>query len=209
MKASLADQKSTFIDTPKGIFTASGRWFRTTEEALADYAGPLVDREPIPRLLENAELWLRSPGTIILWTTPFLLWYLGPIQTTLINIFLFVLFALWGPVLASHLVLPLLRLLEHVLVQALLYVISMSYFAMQGHFDLLAYGLVLFILVRWGLIEKAFDVVLDPLRARLYKVPYPDQVLKAVVIRAAMSHRVPLPELDRIEAFILKQLRRK
>lgn len=209
MKASLADQKSTFIDTPKGIFTASGRWFRTTEEALADYAGPLIEREPIPRLLEHAEVWLRSPGTVILWVTPFLLWHLGLLQTTLINVFLFVLFALWGPVLASHLLVPLFRVLGHVLMQALFYVTAMSYFAIQGHFDSLTYGLVLFILVRWGLIEKAFNVVLDPLRGRLYNVPYADQVLKAVVVRAAMSHRVPLPELDRIEQFILKQLRRK
>lgn len=209
MKASLADQKPTFIDTPKGIFTASGLWFRTTEAALADYAGPLVDREPISRLLENAALWLRSPGTIILWATPFLLWYMGPLQTTLINLFLYVLFALWGPVLASHLVLPVMRVMAHVLTQALLYVLSMSFFAMQGHFDLLIYGLVLFILVRWGLVGQAFDKVLTPLRNRLYKVPYADQMLKAVVIRAAMSHRVSLPELDRIEHFILKQLRRK
>jgi hypothetical protein len=206
MKASLAENHSTYIDTPRGIFTAAGTWFHTTEDALKEYAGPLIERVPISRLIASAESWFRSPGVVIIWATPFLLWNTGLLLTTLADVFLFLLFALWGPLLANQWALPLLRILENVLAQAMLYVASMSFFALGGRFDLMAFGLVLFILVRWGLIEKAFNLSLDPMRKRLYQFPYADQVLKSVMVRAALKHRVSLPELDRMERFIMNNL---
>ncbi len=45
----LHSAETTFVDTPEGIFTASGVWFRTREDSLYAYAGPVFDREPLAR----------------------------------------------------------------------------------------------------------------------------------------------------------------
>ncbi|MFQ5572557.1 MAG: hypothetical protein ACE5G0_23020, partial [Rhodothermales bacterium] len=44
--------------------------------------------------------------------------------------------------------------------------------------------------------------------ATLYSVPVPDQVLRSLILRAAMHYRVSLPELDRMEQEIIKNLKR-
>ena len=79
----LHSAETTFVDTPEGIFTASGVWFRTREASLHAYAGLVFDREPLTRLLTQAELWLRSPLTLTLWLLPLLLFVITPLQAVL------------------------------------------------------------------------------------------------------------------------------
>ena len=76
----LHSAETIFVDTPEGIFTASGVWFRTREASLYAYAGPVFDHEPLPRLLTQAEVWLRSPQTLALWLLPLLLFTMSPLQ---------------------------------------------------------------------------------------------------------------------------------
>jgi hypothetical protein len=40
-------------------------------------------------------------------------------------------------------------------------------------------------------------------------MPVPDQVLRAFIIRAAMAHRIALPQLDRMEGQISDTFRRR
>lgn len=201
--------EASFLDTPRGIFTASGTWFRTTEASLKEYAGPVIEHEPVERLMAMAERWLRSPATIVVWIFPILLWYLGIWPAVLLSLGIYVLFAAWGPVIVSYWAHRYLRILDHVLPQAVWYISSMSFFAMMDRLDLMAAGLILFVFMRWGLVAKALDFILKRLHKALYAVPYPDQVLKSVILRSAMKHRVAMPELDRIERFILSQIQRK
>ena len=63
--------------------------------------------------------------------------------------------------------------------------------------------------MRWGIVEKIFQVVFNWCRNLLYQMPYNDQVLKSVIIRAALKYSTPLPEISDIEASILKKLQRK
>ncbi len=209
MKPPAVDKNATFIEMPGGIFTASGNWFHTNEETLKGYAGPVLEREPFERLLGVAEIWLRSPSTIVLWSVPVLLWKLGVWPALGIGIVLYLLWSLWTPVLTNMTITPVLKIMDNVLAQALFYILGMSWFAMIEQFWLMGVGLVVFILVRWGIVAKVFGAVVEKARSRMYAVPFADQVLKSVIVHSAMKHRVSLPELDNMERFILNKIHKK
>lgn len=200
---------ASYLDTPRGIFSAGGYWFRTTEALLREYATPVLEREPLDRLIEKAEQWLRSPATLTIWTLPVWLWSFGIVPAVLMAFGGYVLLAVWGPLLVSHRVSSVLRILGYVALQAVWYVVVLSYFALSGRLDLMAAGLVGFVVLRWSLVDLALRPVLDYVHRQLYTMPYPDQLLKSLIVRAALKYRIPLPEVEEIERSILNQIHRK
>ncbi len=204
----LHSAETTFVDTPEGIFTASGVWFRTREASLHAYAGLVFDREPLTRLLTQAELWLRSPLTLTLWLLPLLLFVITPLQAALAALVIYIGWESLGPSFVSRSVVQVFRVLDLVLLQALYYVLAMSVLAAQQQFAMLWVGLGGFIVLRWGLVRMATQPVIKRIWATLYRMPVPDQVLRSFIIRAALKYRVSLPELDRMEQEILENLKR-
>ena len=205
----LHSAETTFVDTPEGIFTASGVWFRTREDSLYAYAGPVFDREPLARLFMQAEVWLRSPMTLALWLLPLLLFMLSPLQAALAALVVYVGWESLGPSFVSRTVLGVFRVLDLVLLQAVYFVLTLSMLAAQEQFAALWVGLGGFILLRWSLVRMVTQPVVKRIWATLYKMPVPDQVLRSFIIRAALKYRVSLPELDRIEQEIVENLKRK
>ena len=201
--------ETSFVDTPEGIFTASGLWFRTRESWLYDYAGAVFEREPLVRLLTHAEVWLRSAQTLTLWLLPFFLMLIGPLQAALAALVVYVGWRSLGPSFVSRALLRAFRLLDVVLLQAFYYVLILSVMAAQEQFAALWVGLGGFILLRWGLVRLATRPVVGWIWSTLYRMPVPDHVLRALIVRAALKHRIALPEFDRIEQEIIKNLRRK
>ncbi len=205
----LHSAETTFVDTPEGIFTASGVWFRTREDSLYAYAGPVFDREPLARLFMQAEVWLRSPMALALWLLPLLLFMLSPLQAALAALVVYVGWESLGPSFVSRTVSGVFRVLDLVLLQAVYFVLTLSVLAAQEQFAALWVGLGGFILLRWSLVRMATQPVVKRIWATLYKMPVPDQVLRSFIIRAALKYRVSLPELDRIEQEIVENLKRK
>ncbi len=205
----LHSAETTFVDTPEGIYTASGVWFRTREDSLYAYAGPVFDREPLARLFMQAEVWLRSPMTLALWLLPLLLFMLSPLQAALAVLVVYVGWESLGPSFVSRTISGVFRVLDLVLLQALYFVLTLSILAAQEQLAALGVGLGGFILLRWSLVRMVTQPVVKRIWATLYKMPVPDQVLRSFIIRAALKYHVSLPELDRIEQEILENLKRK
>ncbi len=200
--------ETQFVDTPKGIFTASGVWFRTTEALLRQYAGGVFAREPLGKLLTDAEVWLRSPQALTLWLLPMFLFLIPPLPAAAAALVVYVAWKSLGPSFVGRTLTRLFRLLDLVLLQALFYVFMLSALAAQQQYMAVWVGLGGFILLRWGLVRWATLPLVRLLWTSLYRLPVPDQVLRALILRAAMKHGVALPELDRIERQILDTLRR-
>ncbi len=200
--------EAQFVDTPEGIFTASGVWFRTRVAALQAYAGPVLEREPVPVLLAQAELWLRSPQALTLWLLPVFLYLLAPLQAALAALVVYVGWRSLGPSFVSRALARLFRILDAVFVQALYYVFMLSLLAAQASYTAVWVGLGGFILLRWGLIRWATQPLIRPIWASLYPLPVPDQVLRAFLLRAALAFNVSLPQLDRIEQQVRDFLQR-
>lgn len=193
----------TFVDTPKGIFTASGVWFRASEAGVRDYAGEVLQHEPLPRLVRHAEVWLRSPETLALWVLPAALWLLPVGWAVLLALALYVGWSILGPSLVNRPMLTAALVLDHVVAQLVYYVVLLSALAIGGQYEALAAGLLGFVLLRWGLLRRLTDRLMKAVWARLYPMPVPDQVLRALIHRAALKYRVTLPEIDAMANDIL------
>lgn len=194
-------EKSTahFFDTPNGIITVSGVWFRTTVALLEQFAAPVFEQIQINKLIARAEVWLRSPETVALWLLPVFLVALPPVPAFLALLVVYVGWKSLSPALVTWSLSTLFNVIDKVILQALYYVFVLSLFAAQNYFAAVGVGIVGFILLRWGIIHWATQAIVKPIWQSLYPVTVPDQVLRALIIRAALRYGVAMPEIDAME----------
>lgn len=193
-----------YVDTPYGIMTASGQWYHVTEQGVRDYAGEVLDRVPLERLLRWADVWVESATTIVLWVLPLLLWALPVEWAVACTLLLYGGWAAASPALPSLVGVRVVSALDHVLAQALYYVLTLSAMAAGEQYMAVAIGLSGFVLLRWGVVRWVFEYGLQPLRRLLYPLPVADQVLRGLILRVALKHRLSVPQLDEITRDILE-----
>lgn len=198
---------SSYVDTPYGILTEGGRWYHVTKQDVQNYAGAVLDYVSLEQLLRWADSWVGSAKTVVLWSFPLLLWGLPVGGAVAGALGLFVAWALLSPALPSLFAVRAVTLLDHVFAQALYYVLTMSAFAAAEMHAAVGVGLVGFVLLRWGVLEWAAGYVLRPLQRMLYPLPIADQVLRGLIVRVALKHRLSLPQVDDITEDILENLR--
>lgn len=194
---------TSYVDTPYGIMTTGGRWYHVTEEALQEYAGNVLDHVSLEQLLTWADRWVDSAQTVALWLLPVLLWWL-PLGWALgAWIGIYVTWALGSPALPSLIAVRTLDVLDHVIVQAVYYVLAMTALAFSGQDAAVGVGLLVFVLIRWGIVGWAFGYLLPPLRQRLYPLPVADQILRGLIVRVALKYRLSLPQVNEITEDII------
>lgn len=195
-----------YIDTPYGLLTEGGRWYHVTEQDVQEYAGAVLDHVPLGQLLRWADSWIESARTVVAWALPGMLWGLPAEWAGGSAVLLFVAWALLSPALPSLLAVRLVSMLDHVLAQAFYYVTTMSALAAAEMYAALGVGLLGFVLLRWGVLGAAIGYIVRPLRQMLYPLPVADQVLRGLIVRVALKHRLSLPQVDDITRDILNNL---
>ena len=193
----------TFVNTPYGMVTAAGRWYHIPEEQARDYAGEVLDYISLEDLVERADLWIDSPRTVALWLMPLVLWALSPVWAVAATAGLYLGWALASPAVPSLWGTRAVRLLSSTLAQGGYYTVVLSLFAMADRFAAVGVGLAAFVLFRWGIVDWAVRGGLRALRRRLYPLPVTDQILRGLMVRAALKHRVSVPQVDAITQDIL------
>ena len=196
-----------YVETPQGIFTAGGSWFRTTETSLKTYAGEVLTYVPLRRLLAEAERWLRTPETLAIWSAPFFLALFGPASAAALVVVFYLLWKSVAPGVVLRWMLPVVELLEKPWVQALFYTAALTVLAWREEYAAVWVGIAIFVLLRWGLLSRAAAPLTEAVWKRLYDLPGPDQVLRALVVKVAMKHQLSLPELDRMRRDIWNKMR--
>ncbi|MFW5973520.1 MAG: hypothetical protein ACOCTG_05960, partial [Bacteroidota bacterium] len=154
---------------------------------------------PLPRLLADADLWLRSPQTLAVWSFAAFLFVLPPVAALLASLTVFLGWQVVGPLFVHLSLLPIFRVMDAVLLQGLVYVIVLSIFASNGVFSVVWIGVAGFILYRWGIAGRLLASLLRRLQASLYDLPLPDQVLRGMILRTALRNDISLPQIQIIE----------
>ena len=121
---------------------------------------------------------------------------------------IFLLTSVLGPVLVSHNLFPLAKGIDFVGVQALLYTAFLSYAAMNGKFLIFFAGISIFVGFRWGIVQWLSRPIIKQCHRFMYRVPYEDQILKSVIIRASMKYRTELNELVEMEKALINKISR-
>ncbi len=209
MKQTRFDAQATYVDTPEGIFTADGLWFRATEAELETYAGPVLAHVSLSELMARAGRWMLAGQTIGIWAALLSVLTLPVWQAAVLTLVVFLLVQVFRPILLSFWLDPVLRVLQAIPVQVLAYVAGLSTLGIAGAYVKLVLGLVFFVALRWRLLEKGAEPIVQAIARSLYPLPMADQVLRTTILRAALRHRVSLPELDRIEKRIVDLLGRR
>lgn len=197
-----SDKAAYFADTPAGVFTAAGTWYRTREQDLQRFAAPALEAPDLTPLLRGADLLVGAPRTLVLWLVPLLLLVLPWTWAAVWAVVLFALLTLTLPALATPPLVRLLRLLDPVVGQMLFYLFVLSLLAARGEFAALWMGLGLFVALRWGLLST----VLRPVADRLYAPALADRVLRALIVRTALRRGVAMPEVAEMERSLLATL---
>lgn len=190
----------SFVETPSGILTQNDVLFRTTEEALHAYAGPVIREVGLETLLERASRWVRAPRTLGM------IAFLGgvlllPVWGALllgIGVFL-VVELLVAPLFPLKSLILVFRLLEGYWSEFVGAAIVFGWIGFRGDISEALLGLGLFLFLRWGLF-RWIETLMKRSEVRFfYRLPLADQVLRTVILRSAVSLRVDLPELQGLE----------
>jgi hypothetical protein len=197
-----ARHEVAYVASPAGIFLETGTWFGIREDVLKQYARGVIDRRSVGQLLADADIWIRSPQTLALVVLPMLLLLAPPWIAALVTLVVYGAWYVYGPALITLPGIAVLRILNSVIVQAMLYIIVLSVLATQGYLGAMWTGLGAFVLLRWGIVDRIASRVLRPVVRTVYSLPLPDQVLRGVVLRHAIRMKVTMPEFVDIERSI-------
>ena len=195
-----------YYNTPQGILTESGIWYRTTVDLLNEYAGELFEREPLELHLARSDTWIRSPHTLSLWLlAPGILYY-HPWQLVVAIPLFFLVWQIVAPALVSRTAVSLLSVLDAVILQAVLYAGVMSVLALSGQYESLAVGLIGFICLRWGILTYLTRPIVVRCWKTMYKLPVPDHILRAFMVRSALRNGINLAGFEEIEQNVIDNM---
>jgi hypothetical protein len=193
-----------YVDTPYGLLTAAGRWYHVPEAELREYAGEVLDHVGLEDLVRWADEWVDSPRTVTLWVLPFFLWALPASWAGGAAVLLYVGWALASPAFPFVGAARALSVLSNPFVQGGYYALALSALALNGQMRAVAVGLGAFVLFRWGIVQWAGRRGLRALHRRVYPLPVTDQVLRGLIVRAALKYRVSVPQVDALTSDILE-----
>ncbi|NNF04515.1 MAG: hypothetical protein HKN17_08615, partial [Rhodothermales bacterium] len=197
------DQGIDFVELPNGIFTADGVWYHTSEALIEEFAAGVLEKRPLGTLLADATVWLNVPVTATAWLLPIYLSAVEPTMAALAGLVTWVFLALITPFAVFPTFVPAVRWMSHPIGQGLFYVLMLSYFAAADQFAAVGIGIAGFVLLRWGLVDRLLQPAVRRLPTPGPDLPRPDQVLRNLIVRSALKHRVDMPEVSRMENRIL------
>ncbi len=201
--------KVEYHSTPQGILTESGIWYRTTIDLLNEYAGALFEREPLELHLARSDIWIRSPHTLSIWILAFGIMVYQPWKLAIAIPVFFLVWQILSPALVTRRMSFLLRVLDAVLLQAILYAGTMSVLAMSGQYGAVAVGIGGFVCFRWGILTHLTRPIVVRCWKAMYKLPVPDHILRAFMIRSALKCGINLAGFEEIEQSVIENMFRK
>jgi hypothetical protein len=199
-----AREEVTILDTPYGMFTSNGLWFHVREDDVRTYAAGVLEHVSLETLVTYAGRWIYSPQTLAVWLLPMLLMVLGPVPAFACMLGAYLGWKTFCPAVVSWRIMGVVRILNQPVVQGLFYVVVLSYLAAGEQLAAVGTGLVGFVLLRWGLLRWATDPIVQRLWRGLYRLPVADQVLRAVIVRAARHYGASLDQIDRMLGDIIR-----
>ncbi|MCY4205022.1 MAG: hypothetical protein OXE92_04765 [Bacteroidetes bacterium] len=201
--------KVQYYDTPQGLLTESGTWYRTTIDLLNEYAAKLFEHEPLEVLLARSDTWLRSSHTLSLWLLGLGVLYYNPWQLAIVVPCFFLVWQIVCPALVSRRFSPLLRVMDAVVLQAILYAGTMTSLAISSQYQALVVGLGGFIFIRWGVLAYIMRPLVTRCWKVMYKLPASDHILRAFIVRSALNQGIVLSDFKDIEQNIIQNMLKK
>jgi hypothetical protein len=199
VKRILTEPGLHYVETPSGLFTATGFWFRTSLSAIDAFAPGLREKEDLKRMILDAETWIKSFEAIGLWSFLISLVFLSVFPSALIAFLLslgwyFLRSAMLNPSLT-----PALKLITFDLPILLATLFVISYVGTIGRQADAIIGLALFFVFRFGWLRMLLDKWHDATKP----ISMNDRILRMMLLRQAMRHDIPIQSVQTMEADLM------
>jgi hypothetical protein len=191
---------SEFVETPAGIFTRNGNWYYVTSGLIRGISPELLAFKSLDELVSDAEIWVKSTDAVTVLVFILLIQMIPIPLALLTSIGVLYMWQLSKSALVGTYSTTVLKVLTNdgfILISA---VASISYLGIQQQYYELFTALVFFMVFRFGWLRKLFDTFYQK---RSGSITLNDRVMKMVVIKSAIQHRVEIPGLRSMEQQII------
>ncbi len=192
------------VDTPTGLFSAAGFWYRTSFAAIDDLAPGLRAKIDLHQTVRDTELWIRSFESVGLWTLLISLPFLSAYPTALLATVLSLIWYFWRSAFIHPAATLFIKALTHdapVLI-ATLFVIS--YVGNTGRTLDAILGLAFFFVFRFGWLRMLIDKWHDASRP----LPMNDRILRMMLIRESMRHDIRVESVHSMQTELMMAVRK-
>ncbi|MEX1123310.1 MAG: hypothetical protein WD491_07725 [Balneolales bacterium] len=195
--------EATFIETPKGIFTAAGNWFYITVDNLRSYAPGLFRKHSVEEIISDAEVWIRSPDSLSITLFMFTLLVAGIEVAVIVTVLFLPFWHLNKSAFINYPTTKLMRLIDKEAFLILLSIMVLSWMGMNENYTSLVVGLLFFLVLKFGGFRKLVDIYYQ---RQPHKIPLNDRILKMVVLKYAMHEDVNVDEVKKMETDVLNMI---
>jgi len=200
----MTEKKASWVELPGGIFTSDGLWFHTSEEDLLSFAPDVIHRYGLESLLRKAADWNALPVTMSVLSLGLLLLVSAPWQAATAAVLILFFLSVVSPSSVLLGLIPIMKKLNHPIIQGLLFVLILSFLAANSQMVALTVGLVGFVFLRWQIVGRVLSPVIQALRLRLSPLDAPDLILRNILLRAALKHGDEIGELAAMQRRMLE-----
>jgi hypothetical protein len=186
----------TFAETPLGIFTVNGNWFYTNSSEIDRYAPGLLDKVSLKTLVSAAEIWVKSTDTISVLTFIALLLVFPGHIAALLAVLIMIVWHLMKSAFIGKVTTLIMKVISFDPLVLLLAILSLSFLGVTEEYTSLGYGLLFFILFRFGWLRKGFELLYDKVNEG---IGLNDRVMKMVIIREALNEDVRIKQVYQME----------
>lgn len=195
--------QATFIETPRGIFTAAGNWFHTTTGRLRNYAPGLLKKHNLEKIIQDAEIWVRSADSLSIILFMGLLYFVNIQVAFIFTLFFLPFWHLNKSAFVNIASTRLMKLIDYEIFQVALSIAVLSYMGMNELYYSLITGLLFFFFLKFGWYRNLTDYVF---RRQPNQLTLNDRVLKMVILRYAMYENINIAEVRQMESDFLDMI---
>lgn len=199
MKRILTEPGLHYVETPSGLFTATGFWFRTSLSAIDAFAPGLREKEDLKRMILEAETWIKSFEAVGLWSFLISLVFLSVFPSAVIAFVLSVFWYFLRSAMVNPALTPALKLITFDLPILLATLVVISYVGTVGRQADAMIGLGLFFVFRFGWLRMLLDKWHDATKP----IAMNDRILRMTLLRYAMRHDIPVKAVETMQADLI------
>jgi len=190
------ESKGLFIQTRLGIVTRTGYWFHTTTDAIEEFVPGLLERYSLSKLINDAYTWVRSADSLSLTLLLALLFLINPWLAALITITFHWLWYNFKSIFVNKYLSRLFSFMNSDGYLMIVALIGLSFLGIQGQYLALGIGIILFFLLKIGVLNWFWNRLADTDRDKL---TLNDKVLKMIIIKYAMKEDIAPPSVQMME----------
>jgi hypothetical protein len=202
---SINTESTEFVETPLGVFTKNGHWYYITSDQVEQIAPGLQKKVSFEDIINDAEVWVKSSDTITLFFFVVLIQFIPSYIAAMLSMVFLYLWHQSKSAFVNDISTSIIKVLSFEGLILLVSVLSISYLGIQGQYTDVFYGLLFFIVFKFGWMRKGFDSFFT----RYHKgIGLNDRVVKMLIIRKALRNEIEIPQVRHMEQNILNLMQK-